>query len=523
MLDALLEWRRYRYFPYELDLARLEAERLFGTTPRDDARGVRIASSAFRPDVADRLTYFGRAVQPNGNVIVPRQARLEATAHIRDQHRQATRYSAHGLHEYKGKFNPQVVRAIGNILGLRENAWVLDPFCGSGTTLLECAHTGWNARGIDRNPLAVRVARAKLRALRSADGALQHMAEAVARALDGPPLSLSGERPISNTVIEQRLGPRWLEELPSTVYLLSWFPVPVLAQVVAILRVLRKVVSAVEDQAVFEVILSDHLRNASYQEPADLRIRRRKSPQQNYPLVSWYLETLSERITRVARARQTLGSISGQQDALLADICSTCLPSTPGFPPGGFDAIITSPPYETALPYIDTQRLSLILFGDIKATEVQATEKALIGAREIGGRERHELEEMIRTGDRDLPRSVIGICQELLHAASKPGNGFRRRNRPALVYRYFRSMARFFTTVVSAVRPAGYVALVVGPNRTALGGKEFRIDTPSLLIAVAEHLGYTLVEQRSMDAYPRYDLHQQNSIVAEKLIIVAAP
>jgi len=32
--------------------------------------------------------------------------------------RQHTRYSSHGLHEYKGKYNPQIVRIMLNILGL---------------------------------------------------------------------------------------------------------------------------------------------------------------------------------------------------------------------------------------------------------------------------------------------------------------------------------------------------------------------------------------------------------------------
>src|SRR5205814_1650952 len=68
---------------------------------------------------------------------------------------QPTRYSAHGLHDFRGKFNPQIVRAIGNLLALDEGACVLDPFCGSGTTLLEGAHIGWNVAGVDLNPLVV--------------------------------------------------------------------------------------------------------------------------------------------------------------------------------------------------------------------------------------------------------------------------------------------------------------------------------------------------------------------------------
>ena len=43
----------------------------------------------------------------------------------------------------------------------RAGATVLDPFCGSGTTLVEARAAGMSAVGIDLNPLAVLIARAK--------------------------------------------------------------------------------------------------------------------------------------------------------------------------------------------------------------------------------------------------------------------------------------------------------------------------------------------------------------------------
>src|SRR5690606_18912422 len=95
--------------------------------------------------------------------------------------RQSTRYSAHGLHEYKGKFNPQIVRAILNILGIPAGSNVIDPFCGSGTALLECAHLGMYARGTDINPLAVFIANAKLLAVRTPAAALAQGLDSVLR------------------------------------------------------------------------------------------------------------------------------------------------------------------------------------------------------------------------------------------------------------------------------------------------------------------------------------------------------
>src|SRR5439155_26710585 len=112
-------------------------------------------------------------------------------------------------------------------------------------------------------------------------------------------------------------------------------------------------------------------------------------------------------------------------------------------------------------------------------------------------------------------------CRQLLAATKLPGNGFRRMNRPALAYRYFRGMSEFFQNVKRHLRPGAKLAFVVGTNRTTVGGTEFTIDTPALLSLVAEHVGYELVETRAMDTYARYDLHKRNSITSEQLLLLS--
>ena len=75
------------------------------------------------------------------------------------------RYATHGLHEYRGKFFPQLVRALANIARLPEDAVILDPMCGSGTTLVEARLSGRKGYGLDMNPLSVFVTDVKCRAL----------------------------------------------------------------------------------------------------------------------------------------------------------------------------------------------------------------------------------------------------------------------------------------------------------------------------------------------------------------------
>lgn len=69
-------------------------------------------------------------------------------------------YLTHGLHPYPAKFIPHIPRRLIQAFALR-GAPVLDPMCGSGTTLVEAALLGFEGVGIDLNPIAVLAARAK--------------------------------------------------------------------------------------------------------------------------------------------------------------------------------------------------------------------------------------------------------------------------------------------------------------------------------------------------------------------------
>src|SRR3954471_22683735 len=67
----------------------------------------------------------------------------------------------HGIHPSLGKFVPQLAEELLR-RHLRPGQTVLDPFCGSGTTLVEAAALGINGVGCDVSAFHVRLARAKL-------------------------------------------------------------------------------------------------------------------------------------------------------------------------------------------------------------------------------------------------------------------------------------------------------------------------------------------------------------------------
>jgi hypothetical protein len=99
----------------------------------------------------------------------------------------------HGFHPYPARLHPLTAARL--IAGMSApGGRVLDPFCGSGTVLVEARLAGRRAIGIDANPLAIELAWLKTRgataaeqnALLEAAGAAAEQADERRRARSGP-------------------------------------------------------------------------------------------------------------------------------------------------------------------------------------------------------------------------------------------------------------------------------------------------------------------------------------------------
>jgi len=66
----------------------------------------------------------------------------------------------HGFHAYPARMHPAIARSLVASFRPRDEL-VLDPFCGSGTVVLEAYLAGRPAVGVDLNPLALRIAEVK--------------------------------------------------------------------------------------------------------------------------------------------------------------------------------------------------------------------------------------------------------------------------------------------------------------------------------------------------------------------------
>jgi DNA modification methylase len=65
------------------------------------------------------------------------------------------------LHPYPAKFIPDIPASFLSALPIPPGTVVLDPFCGSGTTLTEAQRRGIRAVGIDLNPIACLISRVR--------------------------------------------------------------------------------------------------------------------------------------------------------------------------------------------------------------------------------------------------------------------------------------------------------------------------------------------------------------------------
>lgn len=501
--EVKLHWQAYHLFPYERDLALREIRSLLRPSTVDAGPHLITLRTRAKSSAIRRLTYFARADTPDGTIETA-QAEIERTALGQPGascHRQATRYSVHGLHEYKGKFNPQVAKALINILGIRPGSTILDPFCGSGTTLVECVHAGIRAVGCDLNPLAVFVAKAKLLAL----------------GIPGQTIRILAQRIVVHS--RQRRHPTDDGAGARGAYLQHWFPAGNLERLESLRLSIAKQAPIIEP--LFLTVASDLLRDYSLQEPQDLRIRRRKNSPPDNDLLDAFLDRCCKLAASVDAVRSELPRRLSEHRVFLAS--SESLSKHPDFMVGpAFHGAITSPPYATALPYIDTQRLSLIWLGLCAPSDIPGLQAELIGSREFRGGQRTDWQSRMKRNTDALPESIHRLCLTITRSLA-PTDGFRRQAVPSLLYRYCVGMRNAIRSVGTLLRAKAPFALVVGHNHTVIGGRRFDINTPELLQSIASQAGMPVDERIALQAYQRYGLHQNNAIAKEDLLILRKP
>lgn len=420
--------------------------------------------------------------------------------------RRCLRYATHGIHEYRGKFFPQLARALINIAGVPSDGIVVDPMCGSGTTLVEAKLAGRSTYGLDINPLSVFVARVKCEALSIPSVTLEKSYRHLESKLANP--DWKGNQHMHLPLKDQE-------------YLRRWYALQVLRE----LDVVHDAIQSLDEAPIrdfFLVCLSNILRSVSWQKNEDLRVRREVIGIDRGEVIRSFLVQAYRSANTVSAFTAERGRLeTGGFDVSEADAryAISALKSIEG----RVDAVITSPPYATALPYIDTDRLSLIYLGLLSRTNHANRDRLMIGNREVSTRMRHEYWETYKAKKCLLPAETQYIIDRVHHLNNENPVGFRRKNLAALLSKYFFDMREVLLSIRGLLRSGGDAFLVVGNNRTTAGGQLIQIRTADHLSEIAQNLGFEVVESLSMDMLPSRDIFRKNAVPSEKIIRLKAP
>ncbi len=281
----------------------------------------------------------------------------------------------HGFHTYPARMHPLTARRL--LKDVPAGATVLDPFCGSGTVLVEAILRGARAIGVDASPLAVLVARAKTARPRRD---LVDKARAVSRDVvaEGKAARRSGwAAPPRRAAPEAELR--------------GWFDPHVRAE-------LEALAAAVADDELLRAVLSSIL----------VKVSRRAS------------DTRDEKVARTLARGMAARLFARRAEELaqgLAALWREAPPRTPPpeihlgdaralpLPDASVDVVATSPPYAGTYDYLDHHRLRMAFLhlpaGPLAQREIGARRDPDVSAyaRDLG-RALREVARVLRPGRR---------------------------------------------------------------------------------------------------------------------------
>lgn len=518
MLKYQLTLAKYKLRSYELQFALNELKGQFPdiqTSVVSDEKIEFEVENLLDIEKIKGLTYFSLVSFQNAQVpqtyIVPNQVIFEKTNHSEVQPlfkdmantKREIRYLTHAFHEYKGRYYPQLAKSLLNYAGVQKGDTLFDPFCGSGTGLVESFLQGLNAFGTDINPIAYLIAKSKIRSffieIQELED-LRHRYDAFLKQVD------------LNTPVSY-------QDKVDFEYLTHWFPMENLKKVLFLMEQIEQEVNP-DVNLLLKVTLSNILKEYSYQDPTQLRIRRRKDePKTN--LLECFLFNLEKNIKILKNFNSlNIDKQSIKIENYLCDIKD--LQNGTPIQDHSIDVVVTSPPYLTALPYIDTDRISLFALGLAKdKSEFRQLERIMIGTREITPKERQAIEtEMIASFETHLlPTPVSKMIEKIYTLNEQSEVGFRRKNMAALAFKYFVDMQLAMKQVFRVLKKGKYAFFIVGNNRTTAGEELIDIPTDDFIVLIGQQVGFTFEQKMSLDVQKSYMIYSKNAINTESVLV----
>ena len=151
--------------------------------------------------------------------------------------------------------------------------------------------------------------------------------------------------------------------------------------------------------------------------------------------------------------------------------------------------------------------------------EIKELEASLIGSREMLNKEKASWIASMSINEAELPENLYSLVCEM-QASLTDSDGFRKQAVPVLLYRYLTEMKSMFLNVSSMLKNGAPYALIIGHNKTTLGGKKFLLNTPELLAELAESCGWIIEAIIPLETYKRYGINSKNAIGEESMVVL---
>lgn len=378
----------------------------------------------------------------------------------------------HEWYRFVLSYPPHLVRDYLDNFDLPKSAVVLDPFCGTGTTLVEAQLNHHQAFGLEANPFPAFASQVKTD-WRIDPDSLETLSQLIADKTSQI-LASEGLEDFSigtRSDIELR---RLSVEAERALITNSISPVPLHKTLTLIEEISRY--SETPEHQYFILALAKSLVTTigNLRFGPEVGIGKLKT---DAPVVGLW-QTEVKRI--IADLRQLRPSDYPQATVHLADARQAASVLSPA----SIDAVITSPPYPNEKDYTRTTRLESVILGFYQdMPQIRTFKKSLIRSNTRGV--------YVADGDdrwvKGNPR-IQALADEIEERRIALGktSGFEKLY-ARVTKLYFGGMAKHLTELTHVLRPGAQLAYVVGDQASYL---QVMIRTGELLAEIAEEIGY---------------------------------